>query len=341
MQIPRQSQESEPLLPSTQVVDEEVEEEEEQPSRAASAASQNEPEEITNHAGGKLARDDDYFEPPPEEIGQVVSMHTSLKKMQQPMAPGTRLGVSIGVGLMCASVGIVIGLLAKSAALGVLIALALAGIGVAIVLFATRFSHTCSYVGQLGVAQFKMKGSRDNVTEETFLFADASELRTQQTRHYTNGVYQNTSYSFTWSDVTGRKRYALAGSHNNQAGNPPAKHPFHFASAAERAWSMYLWVQIQPQLRTEGAILFRLGGKNWVRLGKGYIRLFFNGEETDCGVEDIDQVRLDQGWVQVRRKDAKEGWFSSTGVFKFPYSNLSNARLFFLLMENLVGVAVN
>ena len=57
--------------------------------------------------------------------------------------------------------------------------------------------------------------------------------------------------------------------------------------------------------------------------------------------DDIAEVRIDQGWVQVRRTDAREGWFSSSGIFKFPYGSLANAHLFLILMDQLVGVKIN
>jgi hypothetical protein len=40
----------------------------------------------------------------------------------------------------------------------------------------------------------------------------------------------------------------------------------------------------------------------------------------------------------IRRLDAKEGWFSSQGVFKFPYSQMANAQLFLILLDKFAGV---
>ena len=45
--------------------------------------------------------------------------------------------------------------------------------------------------------------------------------------------------------------------------------------------------------------------------------------------------------VSILEPDAKEGWFSSHGVFKFPYGSLANAQLFLILMDKLVGVRIN
>ena len=86
---------------------------------------------------------------------------------------------------------------------------------------------------------------------------------------------------------------------------------------------MYKYNEIQAQLQTDGMIYFGLGGRNWVKLGQERITLFFNGEEIDCHADEISQVRIEQGEVQVRRKDARQGWFSSQGIFKFPDGSLS------------------
>jgi hypothetical protein len=173
-----------------------------------------------------------------------------------------------------------------------------------------------------------------------FYFREAAELRTTSTRHYTNGVYQNTTYSYTWSDDTGRTRYRLSGAYRSEQGNPSAKSPYHFANAAERAWTLHLLEQVQAQLETAGTVHFSLGGSNWVRLGQEHISLHVNGQTTECAAADIAAVRIEQGMVQVRRKDAHEGWFSSQGVFRFPYGKLANAQLFQLLMQQLVGVPI-
>jgi hypothetical protein len=297
--------------------------------------------EVCNHSGGPISGRDDFFVSPPREIGEVASATTTLRKDAEPMSPGARLAGGIAAGAVGLVIGVVIAVNLKNAFWQLFWPVLLGGVGLAIALFATGFAHTCTYVAREGLARFRCSGSRDQVKEELFRFADAAELRTSQTRHYTNGVYQNTAYNFAWTDAAGRVRFVIAGSHKSEQGNPPAKDLFHFATAAERAWTIYRLDEIQAQLRTDGMIYFGLGGRNWVKLGQERITLFFNGEEIDCHADEIDQVRIEQGLVQVRRKDAKEGWFSSRGVFKFPYGSLANAQLFLILMDKLVGVRIN
>lgn len=298
-------------------------------------------EAIQNHGGGALHARDDFFNPPPPEIGEVVSAFTSLRKDAEPMSPGARLSgalVAGGVGLV---IGIVIALSIKAPFFQLLLPVLLAGIGLGIVLFATRFKHRCTYVGREGVARFSCAGSREQVSGEVFCFKDAAELRTSQTRHYTNNIYQATQYSFTWTDIGGRTRFVIVGQHKSEAGTPPAKAPFHFGAAAEMAWTQYLYGQVQAQLKMSGTVYFGLGGRNWVKLGERSISVHMNGVTTECDADDIAEVRIEQGTVQVRQTDAHEGWFSSSGIFKFPYGSLANARLFLFLMDTLVEVRIN
>ena len=111
---------------------------------------------------------------------------------------------------------------------------------------------------------------------------------------------------------------------------------------------MDLYRRWESQQWSVGDIDFSLDRQDWLEASdldrKATLwshRLFFNGEETDCHAEEISHVSIEQGEVKVRCKDAKEGWFTSHGIFKFPYGSLANAQLFRILMEKLVGVRIN
>jgi hypothetical protein len=299
---------------------------------------------ITNHGGGPLARNADFFVDPPAEIGPVLSANTTLVVGKRPWTGGARMitaGISglFGLGLGAIVVG------AASPAwefwhffwptLGSVLGLALA-------FWRTQFSHTCTYVGREGVARFRCKGSRNRITaSELFRFRDALELRTSQTVRYYNGAYVGTDYAFTWSDVGGRTRYAISGKYNNAKGLPVPTDPYHYGGAAEVAWTVYLLGQVSRQIELAGSIAFNLKGAQSVRLGPQSLTAQLGGEPVEWAAEDIDAVIVDKGMVKIKRTDAKEGWFSATGVIKFPYNTLANARLFLHLMNNLLGVRIN
>ncbi len=298
------------------------------------------PEDVKDHAGVAIPPSADFFCDPPEEIGEVLSAFTTMKKTDQPTSLAVRLVIAFFAGAVGLVLGILIAINITTPFWQVFWTVGLTGLGLGITLLMTGFSHTCTYVGREGVAKFQCSGNRENIKSEMFRFADGAEVRTSQTRHYYNGAYTGTEYRYTWTDVAGRSRYTINGRYRAENGNPPHKDPYHYALAAEMAWTFYLLNQIQPQLQTSGSIFFGLGGRDWVRLAEQKMILFYKGETVECEADEIAHVSIEQGMFEVRRKDAKKGWFSSTGIFKFPYGNLANAQLFLFLLDKLVGVRV-
>jgi hypothetical protein len=301
------------------------------------------PEDLTNHGGAPLDAKVDLFAPPPAEIGEVLTADSTLRQGVQPWGLGTRIGLGFLIGCVLAVVVLVITtvldvdfewLVGLSAGAG--------GLALLVTVLATGFNHTCTYVGKQGVARFKCSGSRENLSgSEVFPFHTATELRTTQVRRYVNGVYQGTTYTFTWTDDGGRTRFVINGTHHSEAGNPPPKDAYHFAGASEWSWSRYLYTLVPEQFKEEGAIYFSLGGGDWVRIGQGFMDLCVKGEVTHCDASEVASLHLDKGIFTVKRTDAQEGWFTSKGVFKFNYGNLANAQLFLLLVEDMTGIRIN
>src|SRR5205807_398476 len=132
-------------------------------------------------------------------------------------------------------------------------------------------------------------------------------------RHYTNGVYQNTTYNYTWTDVAKQKRFLIQGSHRHEKGSPPAKDPYHFALASELAWTVYLLNQSEAQLTLGGKITFRLKGNDVIKIARDYLKLDIRGRVEELSARDIGDARIDQGAFVIEAADAQKGWFSSTG----------------------------
>jgi hypothetical protein len=270
-----------------------------------------------------------------------MSAYTTLRRGVRPWSAGARL---VGAGL-AGLAGLAAGALVAGV-FGVVsdfwqIAWPLGGgvLGLTIWLRASRFNHTCTYVGREGVARFVCSGSRhDLTTNEVFRFRDATELRTSQTMHYVNGAYQNTRYAYTWTDVGGRCRHVISGTHTSKAGTPPPTDYYHFARAAEFAWTVCQSEQVFRQVELSGSVLFNLQGGKWVRLGPRTITFGLGDGPEECAADDIAGVKVEKGVVAFRRKDAREGFFSSRGVYKFPFDQLANAQLFFHLLDRLVGI---
>jgi hypothetical protein len=300
-------------------------------------------EEVNNHGGDPIPGNADFFVDPPPEIGPLVSAYTTLRQGKRPWPVWLRALLSLSFCLLGFLIGCSIDLCAsvRNPFWLVVWPVVGAGLGMLAGVVASSFSHTCTYAGRDGAAHYVCSGRRDNITiSEVFRFRDAADLRTAQTRHYKNGIYQHTAYSFTWTDVGGRKRFQIAGSHKSEAGTPPTTDHYQFGHATEFAWTMYLMDQVEREIQLSGGVKFPLGKSEWIRVGPGKLTFLLRGGEEEWEAQEVGGVIVDKGVVKIKRTDAQEGWFSSTGVIKFSFDTLGNAQLFFHLLEKLLGVKV-
>ena len=136
---------------------------------------------------------------------------------------------------------------------------------------------------------------------EVFGFRDAAELRTSQTRQYYNGAYTGTTYTYTWSDVGGRKRYVITGRHKSEKASPPSTDPYQFGRAAEIAWTIYLLDETYRAIELRGTVLFNLTGGQWLRLGQGYMIVSTSGDGEQWNADEIAIVTVAQGVVRIKR----------------------------------------
>ncbi len=307
------------------------------------APAEEAPQEVRNHNGDPLSEDIEFFVPPPPEIGPVLTAYSTLRRGVHPRPAAFRAGLAMLVGgAALVFTALLVAAARPRGAAPYVFWPSLAGLLAAGIAFlATRFRHQCSYVGREGVARFWCAGDTDRLTRtEVFLFRDAAEMRTSQVRQYVNGAYTGTDYTFTWTDVAGQKRYVFRGRYHSAKGTPKAKDPFHFGRSAEMAWSGYLLPGAFRQLDMDGAVLFLLHRGNWIRLTRSGLLFHFGGKEEEWDARDLACVSVESGVVRVKRNDAREGWFSSSGVLKFDFTSLGNAQLFFFLVERVLGVPV-
>jgi hypothetical protein len=292
---------------------------------------------VVNHNGDGLAPERDFFAQPPKEIGEVLTASTTLLKSKRPTNVISRIALSGFLGSAGLALLYLLGV--EETILQVLAFLVLAPLG----WWLTGFKHTVRYVGKEGIARLTCKNRRDRIVKaEVFPFAEAAELRTGQTRQYYNGIYSGTSYYFNWTGPDGRKRFKLSGSYYGEKKPPKPKDPFHFAGAAERAWSLHLLDRATEELEKTGAIRFRLDGANWIAVGPGFLEFVLKkGEPQRWEKAQIGAISLGDGVFKLKHVDAQEGWFSKSGVYSFSYATMSNARLFFIALEKLLGYQFN
>ncbi len=292
------------------------------------------------HNGEKIPVDAEFFAEPPESIGEIVTAQTTLRESKSPMSLPVRLMLVVGLtGLVF--YGIVLGFRYLSnkpqdADLGYLFGGIAALITLPCTIYFTRFTHTCSYVGKLGMAEYTLRGSRSNTPRErVLLFTDCHDVTTWQQRHYTNGVYTGTNYKYVWRDDAGSSLLTLNGSYNSEQQTPKAVSPFWFADAGERMWIAFALDRLAKEYDSQGYVDFRVRGKDRVRVGDGYLEFHFGGAVTKLTSEDIKSLSIANGSFSVRTHEAR--WFSSKGKFSFEYGGMGNAKLFLFAVERLAG----
>jgi hypothetical protein len=302
---------------------------------------------LVTHTGAEIGPQDDFFIDAPPEIGRLHSASTTLQTDVEPKSPAFRFGLAGVLFVITFAVTAMISLairhpgpwVGQDTVFCVFIPAAIACIPAGVVVWWTRFKHTCSYVGANGIAIFGCAGERENITRsETFLFADAIELRIAQTRHYTNGVYTGTNYNFVWSDNEGQTVYQFGGRFSSEAGTPPASDPYHFALSAENAWTLHLFRGIDRIRDGAELLYFGLRGGDYLQIGQGLFVLAQAGKVIELTTDQIEKMTIGDGVISVWEKGAKTGWFVNKGVYQFMYADLGNARFFLFALDALLGI---
>lgn len=204
------------------------------------------------------------------------------------------------------------------------------------VVFFTRFTGTCSYVGKHGLSRVSSGGKfRQPPKTEVLAFADAVELYACQHRHFVNGIYSSTAYDYSWNDAKGNRLFRLHGSYQGNDRPPKYGDPFHFAVAAEMSWTQHLLERTQHHLETEGSIPFRVDSNRCLRIGKQFLEFHFGGEPVRVTREEVASLKLNKGVFVLTHKDAMQP--SHAGQYSFSHASMANAEVFFRTLDRLMG----
>jgi hypothetical protein len=298
--------------------------------------------EIPDHRGQPRDASRELFGMPPVEIGRVVSVESTLKAGGWAHPAWMRWVVMALVGALAAAVILVAfdarHMTHQDRDSAVILACFAAAMAAGATWYFTRnvFGPRCSYVGDDGVALFHLRRGRSAPpTAQVLVFAQAAELRASQTRQFINGVYQGTDYDYRWTDAGGRQLLRLSGRYNGKDKPPKPLDPFHFAEAADVAWSNHFLDRALAQLQKEGSVAFRVDVRRVVRVGPGFMEFHFGGEPVRVTKDEIAKVTLGGGHFAFTHKDAR--WFSRAGKFNFDYGKMANGKVFFLVLDRLMG----
>jgi hypothetical protein len=312
------------------------------------------PPTVTEHNGDRLDPELEFFVAPPAEIGAVRSAHTSLKKGERARPTPIRAAVGLGVGAVgfLLSMGFhrMTGILFIPASVTGTPPALWAGIfGLLAAYLGWRgsgFAYECNFAGDSGCAQFRCEGDRATVVRSSvFLFKGASAVSTRLIRSVKNGQYFGTKYYFHWySSPFEKSIYDISGIHHADSKTPPARDLYNFARAVESAWYDFVTPAINAEFTRQGFVKFYMGYNCWAAFGRGFIEITDKeGRVSRCAAEDIGSAKLRDGYLTIRRKDAKSSLFdlfNSQGVYGFDYAAIRNGRLFLYLFEKSLGIRV-
>ncbi|ERN42868.1 hypothetical protein KR51_00003950 [Rubidibacter lacunae KORDI 51-2] len=290
--------------------------------------------DVTRHSGSTIQLNMDFFESPPTSIGTVLTAESNLKTNQNGFPKEHRIGI---VGVIVLACILLLQALAVPTAVAIFVGLG----GGAIAFFATRFSHRCSYVGEKGIVEYSLVGSRTHRPKivRELRFADARNLFTTVTHTHYNFIYIGTSYSYRWTRPDGKNLLVISGGHMRRHAKPKDENLWHFLNSAENSWSNYCLQQINEQLDRQGYVEFTIpsGNPRFVRVGPGFMEFVMRkGDPHRIAVTDMKNITLHSGYFRFSHRDA--GWWGK-GNFSFTYSGISNAKLFLLCLDQLAGIS--
>lgn len=301
--------------------------------------------EIENHAGQELPEDSDFFATAPKEIGVLLSAHTTMKKNDNPSgglkrmvvaAAGTGVGLLVGLGITH-----VAGLTPERVPF-YLWAIGMPLFGLVAGREQTAFRHTCSYVGEDGLAEYTLKKSRKRHPHSKVLrFDDAESLHVTLVDHYGNAFYEKTTYAYEWKGRRGTACFKIEGSYCEKSGPPKDPcHPFHFGAASEDAWNDHKLDKMVATIENGGHVPFQVDGMT-LEMGLGSLYIYDGERRLKWDINHIDSVSLRDGSIIVysdryRASGAISQLFGN-GTIRFSYGSMPNAQLFMLLLKLLLG----
>ncbi|MDD2465090.1 MAG: hypothetical protein PHI97_13920 [Desulfobulbus sp.] len=296
------------------------------------------------HAGEKIANDCVFFAPPPQEIGQVATAQTTLRKNSPlpmlPLAvsyPLTIIGLALGVSLVLRYLlhgNVAINSMSFVIAVGV-VALLIWKINGPL----SQFFHECTYVGEKGAVRFTLTNQHKHIVkQEMLLFTQADSLYHGSTLRFEKFFYRKTDFFFVWKDQDEKVLLKIAGDYVNRSGRPKnLDHPYYFGEAAMAAWNAYLRPRIFNALEKNQVISFKAEDMI-IALSKDVLMFSETSKRLVLGWGDIHSITLGGGMLEFHHQQYMRSMlfprlWSGKGAFRgrkirLAYDSISNVELF-------------
>lgn len=284
--------------------------------------------DITDHAGQPISENSNFFAMPPIEIGRVISAETTLIKRH-------KFSSDRVIKLVLVAVAIPLGIGLAPIALPILFIALFLKIHDYVIWSLNRqyrSRHFCTYAGEHGLAIYSLrKGLWSRPKCKLVLFQDQVALYTSATSVKINGIYRNTQYHFIWKNSQQKKYQVMGAFHKDE--KRKSDYMWHFATAAEIAWSRYLQSQLPQHLERNGYVEFPIvnliGKFTAIRVGVEFVEFVGRkGKAQRFLASEIDSIQYYYGRLEFFPHGVKR--FSRL-VGKYNFSNKSIGNIRFLV----------
>ncbi len=265
---------------------------------------------VTTHSGAPLPADLFYIAAPPtDDIGVVVSAYSTVRANK-----GGDKGIlrRIGSVLVGAWLGIVVIAFGGSQLFGIpdtatlYITAVLVG-GIPGFLLSAPENGT-TYVCQTGAIKY-IWGGKDNPLkgEKWFRYSEATDLLVSQTRHYTNGIYTGTEWSFLWrrrepETKKFQEMFRLGGRFYRSKGPADNDETFHFGTALEAAYSKFHLARSREILASGGSVPFSVGMNGMLAVSAKGLQVSFGSKQEFISRSRSGMI-LHSAWRGDRKGD--------------------------------------
>lgn len=306
--------------------------------------------EITTHNGKPIDPAREFFVPPPPEIGRVITANSTLVRGQDAVPLGWGIAVVIWPSLLIYAgfilgFGLMTGFFMFAHTLKIASVLA-SFIAIPIFLWrlfdGSRFRHYCTYVGEEGLASFSRKRRRSSPVQVSAVsFRDVCQLRVAKTAIYVNGGYAGTRYAYKWQTDANELRFEITGVVNTTktwtaCTEGEEDNLYWFGERAESVWTNRLLQPALIEFAANGVAHFPIGETGRISILPGRLELNLEGARHVLSTKDVQEVSIQDGSVQIQCQPSSDG--SDRGTIQFPFAELSNGRLFVVLLEALLDL---
>jgi hypothetical protein len=198
--------------------------------------------DLVDHVGQPLSPEMVFFTPPPPEIGDIMSLYSSMEigmKMLQRRRGYKRKAALAIVTIAFLAFGIIV--LANFPGAGILVGIATLLIGPFIAMKIGYIVHRCSFVGTQGFSIVEWNNRTQACKPpKTFLFKNASTLHSSIIHGYYGPIYHSSMYMICWRDTKGKVAWSANTQYRKRKGLPPLHSLYHFYQSTESAWRKYV-----------------------------------------------------------------------------------------------------